>query len=360
MLLVSVHGSHQVALVFIDAKELLIEFPDENAYYEITALKNTDNKFNWSTTIGSSEMVYSKREIIVSELSTTFSMESLADVILQADQQSIQQYLDNNVVFEEAIPVQPRILPLVVLGVYGLSASAITAIELTMVGSLAVTTAAAVSELLNQKKATSTLSYPADTTAVTLPNWAEFTGTSTSVTTSGQKHMEGALTQTIANRIKNNNNNSSNDLEIFTSSLNVKGSVMVVYNVTSSATGKVNRHLGNFQGGTKVDATIADETLDLNGYTVFMVYNHNTGKVFHAHFVPTALRAKELSYNRYKYQYDIQFYPKFSRSAEFLENNGRSATEQMRWEQRYSNSLNNRNGSLLTDSRGYKSVVPRK
>ncbi|MBH5319897.1 hypothetical protein I6N90_19030 [Paenibacillus sp. GSMTC-2017] len=340
-------------------KELIINFPEENAYYKITATKNTNNKYNWTTTIGSSDKIYSKRELVVSKFSPSFSMTALAEKVKQADQQIIKKYYDENVVFEETPQIQPRVLPLIALGVYGLSASAIAAIELAMVGTLAVTTAAAVSDVLNQKKATSTITYPADNTAVTMPKWSEFSGIPNTISTYAQKHMEAALTQTISNRIKNNNN-SSNNLAIFTSSLNVKGSVMVVYDITSSTSGKVNRHLANNLGGSKVDPTIVDETLDLNGYTVFLAYNHNTSKVFHAHFVPTIFRAKELAFNRYKYKYDIQIHPNFSRNSEYLELNNRTDLEQLRWEQRYQLALNNRNGFLLGDNKGNKSVVPRR
>lgn len=171
--------------------------------------------------------------------------------------------------------------------------------------------------------------------------------------------MESALVTTIANRIKNNNNN-NNNLQIFTSSLNVKNSVMIVYDVTTSTSGKVNRHLGNFVGGTKKDSTIADETLDLNGYTVFLSYNHTTKKLFHAHFVPTTNRAKELTYNRYRFQYDIQIFPNFSRNQEYLTNNGRTATDQLKWEQRSGTASTNRKNTLLKDSNGNYSVVPKK
>lgn len=111
--------------------------------------------------------------------------------------------------------------------------------------------------------------------------------------------------------------------------------------------------------GSKVDASIADETLDLNGYTVFLIYNHITGKVFHAHFVPTALRARELDYNRFLGQFDLRIYPSVIQDTSYLTFAGRSDVEQLRYEQWYGSSLNFRRGQLLSDSAVRKSVVPR-
>ncbi|MHA6482441.1 hypothetical protein ACX1C1_11145 [Paenibacillus sp. strain BS8-2] len=141
-----------------DFKELVLSFADENGYYKITAIKDDDSSYSWTTIIGTGNSISSEKKAKVSNFSENFIMNDLAHNIIESNQESISEYYLTNIIFvEPQEAVQPRVLPLVALGIYGLIT---TAIEAAMVGSLAVGTVGLVSDVLNENRATSNIKLP--------------------------------------------------------------------------------------------------------------------------------------------------------------------------------------------------------
>lgn len=346
--------------------ELSSESEDSIQSLEIT--KNQDGTYSFTTKFLSSEEVIYINTLDIINISDDFNTNEWVESIskqLNGDNESLQNFYNKNIDFKEESnnnDVQPLVLPLVAaFAIGGLSAAQIATLQTALYATVATVIAAASLDILNEKKNTSTVTGPVTSTQESFTKAAEFSGVPTNLTTSGQKHMEAALTIAIAEQIKNNSNNSNNNLEVYVSSLNttqLKSNVMVVYDIKTNLSGKVNRHLGNTLGGSKVDSKYADETMNLNGYTVFMIYNHSSKKLFHAHFVPTVDRSKELLYQRYRGQFDLKVYPSISSNSTFIEKKNRPELEQIQWEKNYNNSLNGRN--LQRDSKNYKSVVPYK
>lgn len=173
------------------------------------------------------------------------------------------------------------------------------------------------------------------------------------VTKSAQKHMEKSLTKKITNNIKNRN--SKNNMEVF---LNKDDEVMVVFDITTSTKGLVNRHLSNYlykelyeKGYRLADSSYKKQTLDLSGYTAFLVYKED--RTFHNHFTPTRLRDRELKYQRYNGEYVWRIYPKISYSNKYDPNKNND------YEKEWRSAMRNRGLGWSSATRSY-SVVPYK
>lgn len=341
---------------------------NEDSIHSLEITKNQDGTHSFTTKFLSSEEVIYVNTLEIINISDEFNTNEWVQSIsqqLNGDNESLQNFYNKNINFKEESnnsDVEPLALPLVAaFAIGGLSAAQIATLQTALYATVATVIAAASLDILNEKKNSSTVTGPVTSTQESFSKAAEFSGVPTNLTTSGQKHMEAALTIAIAEQIKNNSNNSNNNLEVYVSSLNttqLKSNVMVVYDIKTNVSGKVNRHLGNVLGGTKADSTYPDVTMNLNGYTVFMIYNHSSKKLFHAHFVPTMDRSKELLYQRYRGQFDLKVFPSVSSNSTFLENKNRPEFDQIQWEKNYMNALNGRN--LLKDSKNRKSVVPTK
>ncbi len=86
----------------------------------------------------------------------------------------------------------------------------------------------------------------------------------------------------------------------------------MVYDINSTLRTTVNRHLGNYVDGSKIaNSSYRNESLNLSGYTVFLIFSHKDQRLFHAHFVPQADRTKELKHQRYLGNFDFKFLIKF-------------------------------------------------
>ncbi|VTR42765.1 hypothetical protein [Paenibacillus lautus] len=350
----------------IDTKKLVLEDNVEKSAYVIEVNKNNDGTYAWESSIKINDSIISNNSWKIKSLSQDFSMTKLADLVMSGDHNAVNDYYEQNIIFvEESEPssgISPQAVFLIPLAAGTLTTAAIAAIEASVYSALTAVMAVAVVNVANDKKSTSTLTYPPGQT--TTADQAEISNIPGDFTRSGTKHMEAALTTTIANQIKNDKNNDG-DLQIFTNSLNgsnLAKKILVVYDVTTDATGLVNRHLGNTVNGPKVNPGIPDERMNLKGYTVFIIYDHQQNKVFHAHFTPTAYRGTELHYNRLLGGFNIRIYPTpVIINNSYLKDYNRSESDQLKWEQTYQayKNLRNRNTLNKGQSDAYHSIIKR-
>lgn len=239
------------------------------------------------------------------------------------------------------------------MGIQGLTAKKVETIILGLIVLSLAHLSNQVTGILSNRIETSTSTALPSTDNST--EWENFVGLPGAVGTSATKHMTKDLVKNISDTIKNKPN-STNNLEVYISTTAPKSNTMLVYDIKTSVKGTVNFHLANNVGtNTLVDSKFPNATnVDLNGYTVFLVYNENNGTIFHAHFVPTADRVVELRYMRYYDNYDLRIYPtikyEFQYNLSDLDND-----EKDKIEKRFRNLRN-----LLSDSYGRPSVVPRK
>ncbi|MDX8359843.1 hypothetical protein [Cytobacillus sp. IB215316] len=239
------------------------------------------------------------------------------------------------------------------LAIGALDATAAAALANAAVNILGIGAVIYVDDVLQERINTSNKENAVQETGTTATNWADFTSYADAITTSATKHMTLSAVQTIANRIKNDDNNDM-DVRVYMST-HEKDTVMIVANITSSLTTTVNRHLANYVGGTKKDSSYRDETLNLNGYTVFLLYDHSSEKIFHAHFVRSSDRIRETTYMRYNNNLDLQIFPSVIYTRKYNYYAARNETERLESEKFHINARNNRN--LLEDSKGKPSVV---
>lgn len=169
----------------------------------------------------------------------------------------------------------------------------------------------------------------------------------TTVDGKAERHMSKSLVQDLVRNI-NNNRTSGNNLEIY---MNASFALMGVYDVKTNIKGRASRHLGDSQSNPK-HTEYVDNYFNMSGYTLFISYNWKTQEVFHAHFTPTWLRTRELTYNRYQYQYVWRIYPSFSYNDRY------SKTKNRNYDIERVAAMGNR--GLKQDSRGKTSVVPLK
>lgn len=239
------------------------------------------------------------------------------------------------------------------MGIQGLTANKVETIILGLLVLSLAHLSNQVTGILSNRIETSTSTALPSTDNST--EWENFVGVPGAVGTSATKHMTKDLVKNISDTIKNKPN-STNNLEVYISTTAPKSNTMIVYDIKTSIKGTVNFHLANNVGtNTLVDSKFPNvPNVDLNGYTVFLVYNENNGTIFHAHFVPTADRVVELRYMRYYDNYDLRIYPtikyEFQYNLSDLDND-----EKDKIQKRF-RSLRN----LLPGTNGAKSVVPRK
>ncbi len=336
----------------IDTKKLVLEDNVEKSAYVIEVNKNNDGTYDWKSSIKINDSIVSSNIWKIRSLSSEFSMAQLTDLVMSGDHNAVNDYYEQNITFveesESSSGISPQAVFLIPLAAGTLTTAAIAAIEASVYSALTAVMAVAVVDVVNDKKSTSTLTYPPG--QMTTAEQAEISNIPGDFTRSGTKHMEAALTTTIANQIKNDKNNNG-DLQIFTNSLNGSNlgkKILVVYDVKTDATGLVNRHLGNTVNGHKVNPGIPDERMNLKGYTVFIIYDHLQNKVFHAHFTPTVYRGTELHYNRLLGGFNVRIYPTpVIINNSYLEDFNRSPSDQLQWEQTYRAYQNLRNRNTL-------------
>jgi|GEM_PF-1872826 len=346
-------------------KKLVLEDNIENSSYTIEINSNNDGTYTWKSSIKVNGSVLTSNNWKIKSFSNNFSIKELADIVKSGDLNLLTEYYERNIEFiEEPVSndIGTKAVFLIPLAAGILTPAAIATIEVSVYSALTVITAGAVVGVINDKKSTSTLAYPTGQTVTA--EEADISNIPGDFTRSGQKHMETALTTTIANQIKNDKNNNG-DLQIFTNSLNGSNlgkKILVVYDVKMDAIGLVNRHLGNFVNGPKVNPRIPDERMNLKGYTVFIIYDHIDRKVIHAHFTPTQYRGTELHYNRLLGGFNVRIYPTpVIINNSYLTQNNRSESDQLRWEQNFQAYRNLRNTSTLNrgETDRYHSIIKR-
>ena len=133
--------------------------------------------------------------------------------------------------------------------------------------------------------------------------------------------------------------------------MNPSFDLMGVYDVKADIKGRTSRHLGDYQSNPKYPEYV-ENNFNMKGYTLFISYNWRDKEIFHAHFTPTWLRARELTYNRYRYQYVWRIYPSFSYNERY------SKTKNPNFRSEENAAMNNR--GLNKDGNNKTSVVPRK
>lgn len=103
--------------------------------------------------------------------------------------------------------------------------------------------------------------------------------------------------------------------------------------------------------------------MNLKGYTVFIIYNHISQKVEHAHFTPTQYRGIELHYNRLLGDFNLRIYPTpvVVNNSYLEKDSNRSDQDQLEWEKSFKNYRNFRNTNTLNKGQSdtYHSIVKR-
>ncbi|ASS76111.1 hypothetical protein CIG75_14860 [Tumebacillus algifaecis] len=250
--------------------------------------------------------------------------------------------------------IEPDVLPLLLAPV---AASAFTSTVINSIFAVALgwyvgsSAQSLFQGAVNDKHSASTSQYTLTSTTEYSSTFPEYIG-ATHVKDSAAKHIAKEVVQELHNRIKNYSN--ENNYRAFSSSV-FPGNTMYVIDINSTLNSTVNRHLGNniagLSGFLTEDPNYRNETLDLAGYSIFIISSKNDQKVFHAHFTPQYLKNREIEYNRYKGQFDIQTYPVRSQNMKYLMSTGG-----------YTSNFNaaRDNRGLLQDTKGNISVVPYK
>ncbi len=345
-------------------KEIKVVREQDQSEYIIRLEKQQNDHYKWTSKVLLNGELTHEATYDVESVSPDFSTTDLAELIKKGELNQLEEYYNKHIKFaEEEVQdeVHPTIVPLIVVGVYNITAYSLVAIEAAAYTTLTAYAASEVMDILEEKRQTSTTTVTPKTTETTINKWDEFTNIPTTIGSSATKHLTATAVAGLIAKMRNSNSK-DNNLEIYVSTEgNIASKVMVVYDVKDSFPTTVNRHLGNYVSGSRsADPAYRNISLDLKGYTVFIVFNHNARQVFHAHWVPTGNRPMELQFQRYNQQYNVRIWPSVVKNDEYLLNRGRSDSDQLRWEQRYRQSQTARNNTLLRDSNGRKSVVPYK
>ncbi|SDS67522.1 hypothetical protein SAMN05444162_1994 [Paenibacillaceae bacterium GAS479] len=344
-------------------KKLVLDRQDNTTYtLEIKKIPDSTD-YSWSMVLTQNMEVLSNQELKVQSLSENFSMVSLSQIIQMNDFEQISKYIKSNVQFieEEQKSTEKRVaLPLV--AVAGLSSSTIASLNVAINAATVAVIATALTNVYNDKRSASTLSFPSGSQID--GKYDDFANYPTDYQREATNHFEISLITTIANMFRNNTNSGYHNLEIFATSMkgsDLGASIMTVANIDKDLFGIGNRHLGNKRGRSWENKNYADEKLNLKGYTVYMVYNHQTRKIFHFHAVPSENRIDETMHMRYTYSYDLQIFPKYQQNKFYLEPAPDSPHRQQ-WEQNQLLNAGKRKEKLEIEigGLGRRSVVPKK
>lgn len=246
--------------------------------------------------------------------------------------------------------VEPEVVPLV-LAPIAAAGFTWTIIDSIFAASLGIYVGSQTQDLfkstVNDKQTSSSAQYQLAFTPTVYQSFPDFAGFT--IATSATKHMEQAMVTDVHNRIKNYGTGSN--LRVYSSTVSPT-SIMAVIDINSDLGGTVNRHLGNFLSGYQMkDLNYPNEWLNLKGYSIFIITDKSTSNIFHAHFTPQVLRDREIEYNRYVGQFNVQIFPFNSSNSKYL------GTHPSYFPNREA-AKNNR--GLLPDTNGKFSVVPYK
>ncbi|MCM3749376.1 hypothetical protein M3223_18655 [Paenibacillus pasadenensis] len=346
-------------------KKLVLDRQD-NTTYTLEVNKIPDSTYyTWSMELTQNMEVLSNQELTVQSFSENFSMDSLTQIVQMNDHEQISNYIESNVVFkeeEQTASSQRRAIPVIAVAVAGLSSSTIASLNIAINAATVAAIATAITNVYNDKKSTSTLSFPSGSQVDA--KYDDFANYPTDFQRDAANHFELSLVKTIADMFRNNNNDGYSNLEIFATSTkgsDLGASIMTVATIGKDLYGIGNRHLGNKMGRSWANKNYADERLNLKGYTVYMVYNHQSKKIFHFHAVPSENRTVETMHMRYNYNYDLQIFPKYQQTKFYLEPPSDSPQRQQ-WEQTRLTHARNRNEKLEIEIGGVgkRAVIPKK
>ena len=354
--------------------EFVAENKDEDSTYSVR-ITEKESKYLWESKIEVDGKTVSETEFKINKIRENYEPEELEirilnvilgkedsnvldeylnDVFDIASDQSENKYSDNN-----DGKVRAQVAPLVIpLAAGAISSSALASLEAALFATLAAGTAAVATGILEDRHRSSDEEAEISTRKTYPDNWDEFTGIPSARSTSATKHIELSGVNEIVDRIHNDRRNDG-DLEIFISTTEPRGSVLLVYDINSTLRTTVNRHLGNYVDGSQIrDRFYNNERLNLDGYTVFLIFSERRQELFHVHFVPQSDRTKELKYMRYRGNFDLQIFDRVSYDPSYNRDLQTTSRDQLNWEKNYERAMNNRN--LLRDTTGKRSVVPYK
>ncbi|EST53951.1 hypothetical protein T458_22140 [Brevibacillus panacihumi W25] len=355
--------------------ELVAENRKEDSIYSVRITESEDNQYLWRSEILIEEEIVSETEFIITEIKDNFDDSELEKVLSkvltgEAESSDLEEYLNkvfkisseettigtrSNQGDEISTFAAPLLIP---LAAGAISSSTLAALEAALFATLATATATVATAILEERHRSSKDTAEVKTRNTYPENWSSFTGYPSITSTAATRHIELDGVNEIANRIKGDRNNDG-DLEIFISTTDPRDSVLVVFDINSRLTTKVSRHLGNYLTGEQtMDPSFGPERLNLNGYTVFLIFNHRGGNVFHAHFVPQTDRSKELRYMRYRGNFDLKIFDRVSHNPSYNKKLQKTDSDLQRWHQNFDRAINNRN--LSRDSNGKRSIVPYK
>lgn len=356
--------------------KLVAEDEEDNSTYSVSIIEQEDNHYQWESRITINDKKVSETEFTITEIKDNFNpidLERHLSNVLTGENHSedLENYLNevfkisskeiefNNKYSQQNNEVGALVVPLVIpLAAGAISTSTLAALEAALFAAVATATATVATAILEERHRSSNETAEVRTKDTYPDNWSDFTGIPSGRTTSATKHIELEGLNEIAERIRRDRNNDGN-LEVFVSTTDIRESVLLVFDINSSLRTTVNRHLGNYIDGSRMsDTTYRNERLNLNGYTVFLIYNYRDQQLFHAHFVPQADRREELKYMRYVGNFDLQIFDKVRHTPSYNEHLQRTETERSDYERKYRQAKRDRN--LLRDSDGNKSVVPYK
>ncbi|GIO06187.1 hypothetical protein J31TS6_22150 [Brevibacillus reuszeri] len=351
--------------------ELLARNDHENSTYSIKIIEQDDH-YLWMSQITLDGKEVSATEFTINEIKDSFDPKELERQLTKTlqgttDSKDLEDYLNEvfDIASEEesdksnrnekasALAVPLLVVPLAA-GV--ISSSTIAALETALFATLTAATATVATAILEERHRSSNATAEVRTRNTYPENWSDFTGIPSATSTTATKHIALEGVEEISDRIKRDRNNDG-DLEIYVSTTDIKESVLVVYDINSSLNTTVNRHLGNKLDRSELsDPSYRNETLNLRGYTVFLIFSYRYDRLFHVHFVPQADRTKELKYMRYNGNFDLQIFDRVRFTPGFNENLQRTDSDRLDYERKYNQAKRDRN--LTRDSNGRKSVVP--
>lgn len=342
-------------------------YSDDSEYF-VRIFEQDDGTYLWNSGIRVKGKTISEQIFVINKIKEEIDppqfKENFTSVLLgENDQVYLQNYLDKTFDFveldlEEESVAKPQAAFFIPIAIGSLSTSIFIALEAALYATLTASAATAASIILEDRLRTSRETNEIYTDDYHESNWQDFTGIPSVTTTSATRHISRDAILEIAERIKNDRFDNGMT-EIYTSTTD-RTKVLVVYDITSRLNATVNRHLGNRLDGSVIwDSSYRNETLNLNGYSVFLIFDHRRGWIFHAHFVPWNDRLDELRYQRFRGGFDLKLYPDVKYTPYYNRSNPDiSEKDYNLWRERYERAVNNRN--LLPDSKGRPSVVPYK
>ncbi|MEK3742595.1 hypothetical protein NST23_07895 [Brevibacillus sp. FSL K6-0770] len=348
--------------------EIAIHNTVEDSTYTIQIVDTEDGKYLWKAAIRVNDKVISESELLIQKIKS-FDKKEFEQIVSDyftgnGNEDYFAEYLAKTFVFASSDEGGKNSQRAVVASTsVSIAAGPINTTNLAVFHAALfriLSTSLAINSylILEDRANTSTVTNSVRERDTAVEHWEDFTGIPRRTTTSATRHISMDGVREISNRLNRDRDNNG-DLELFTSTSAIGERVLAVYDINSRLVTNLNRHLGNHLDGSVIaDRAYGNERLDLNGYTVYLIYNHESGYLFHAHFVPQSDRSKETKYQRYRGGFDLKLFPRISHAPAYNKDKQKTDAEILEWERMYDRALQNRN--LTRDTNGRKSVVPYK